>query len=183
MLDVLLYSLLIIAARVADVSIGTIRTIVVVQGRRGLAFILAFFEVAIWVAVVSGVIGQVREQPLYVVAYALGFALGNYIGMTIEQQIALGRQVVRIMTRRGMELAQAFRDQGLRVTQFDGLGRDGPVQELFIELGRREVRRVVAEARTLDPLCYYIIDDIRTASSAREPLGEDSGLRGVLKRK
>ncbi len=183
MLDVLVYCLLIIAARIADVSIGTIRTIVVVQGRRGLAFVLAFFEVAIWVTVVSGVIGQIREQPAYVVAYALGFALGNYLGMTIEQHIALGRQVVRIMTRRGAELAQALRAQGLRVTQFDGLGRDGPVQELFIELGRREVGRVVAEARALDPLCYYIIDDIRAASSARPAASADGSWRDVLKRK
>ncbi len=173
---------IIVCARIADVSLDTVRTIVVIQGRRGLAFILGFFELLIWVSVVSGVISQVREQPLYAVAYALGFATGNYVGMVIEQRLALGRQVVRIITRQGPALAAAMREAGVRVTQFDGQGRDGPVQEVFIELERKQARQIITQARALDPRCYYLVDDVRLASSAELPR---SSFRwpGILQRK
>ncbi len=174
--------LLIIVARIADVSLGTIRTINVVQGRRHLALVLGFFEVLIWVFVVSRVISQI-QQPIYAVAYALGFALGNYVGMTIEQRLALGRQVVRVFTRIGPEMAAAQREAGFRVTQFDGYGRDGPVQELFIEVGRRDVAKVIARARALDPRCYYMVDDVRVVSSASAQSRESTGWRALLKKK
>ncbi len=181
--EVALMCLLIIVARIADVSLDTIRTIVVVQGRRGLALVLGFFELLIWVSVVSRVISQVRVQPAYAVAYALGFALGNYVGMVIEQRLALGRQVIRIMTRLGPALTTALRDAGLRVTRFDGHGRDGPVQELFIETERKQTRKIIAQARALDPRCYYTVDDVRLASSADLPQRKSIGWRAILGKK
>ncbi len=180
---VILTCLLIIVARIADVSIGTIRTINVVQGRRTLAVCLGFFEVLIWVVVVSRVIQDINEQPIYPLAYALGFALGNYIGMTIESRIALGRQVVRIFTRQGAAVAGPLREAGYRVTQFDGCGRDGPVQQLFIEIVRKQAGNVIQQARALDPRCYYMVDDVRYASSADLEIGEPTGWRAVLKKK
>jgi uncharacterized protein YebE (UPF0316 family) len=182
MLTVVLTCLVIIVARIADVSLGTIRTIFVVQGRRKLAFILGFFEILIWVTIVSSVIRQIHEQPVYAVAYAFGFALGNFVGVTIERRLALGRQVVRIITREGYALAHAFRETGLRVTQFDGMGRDGPVHEVFIEAGRHATNKIIAQAREVDPKCYFMVDDVRRASSETQ-IGEPAGWQAILKRK
>ena len=182
-LSVLLTCLLIIAARIGDVSLGTIRTIFTIQGRRAVALLLGIFELLIWIFVVSNVIQDIRAEPAYGLAYAIGFALGTFVGMTIEQRLALGRQVVRIITRLGPELAQALRNSGLVVTQFDGYGRDGPVQELFIEVERKQCRNVLAQARALDARCYYTVDDIRIASSANVQNRESTGWRTILKKK
>ncbi len=181
--EVVLWCLVIVGARIADVSLGTIRTIITIQGRRGLALLLGFVELLIWVFVVSGVIEGIQHQPAYAVAYAAGFAMGTFVGMTIEQRLALGRQVVRIITRQGPELAQALRTAGLRVTQFDGYGRDGPVQELFIETERRQAGKVVAQARALDPKCYYLVDDIRLASTEAIEMQSSTGWRAIFKKK
>jgi uncharacterized protein YebE (UPF0316 family) len=182
MWSVLLTCLLIVAARIMDVSLGTIRTINVVQGRRALALVLGFFEVLIWLLVVSRVISQI-QVPAYAIAYALGFALGNFVGMTIESRLALGRQVVRIFSRQGTEMAAAMREAGLRVTQFEGWGRDGPVQELFIEIGRRHAANVIEQARALDPRCFYMIDDIRLVSSPHAPAGDQMRWTAIVKKK
>ena len=182
MLSVILTCLLIVAARITDVSLGTIRTINVVQGRRTLALVLGFFEVLIWVFVVSEVITKISD-PAFAIAYALGFALGNYVGMTIEQRLALGRQVVRIFTRLGPEMAATQRERGFGVTQFDGYGRDGPVQELFIETVRRDAAKVIAHAREIDPKCYYMVDDVREVSSASAHARTSTDWRAVLKKK
>ncbi|MEW6200300.1 MAG: DUF5698 domain-containing protein [Planctomycetota bacterium] len=183
MSSVVLMCVFIIVARVADVSLGTIRTIMVVQGRRGLAFILGFFELLIWLSVVSRVILHIHEQPVYAAAYAFGFALGNYVGVTMESRLALGRQVVRIITRSGPELAAGLRTAGFRVTQFDGHGRDGPVQELCVEVERRATGNVLAQARAGDPKCYYTVDDIRSTSSVDIRMSEPTGWRTILKKK
>jgi uncharacterized protein YebE (UPF0316 family) len=180
--SVLLTCLIIVVARITDVSLGTIRTINVVQGRRHVALMLGFFEVLIWVFVVSRVISEIR-QPAYAIAYALGFALGNWVGMTIEGRLAMGRQVVHIFSRLGPEMATALREAGLRVTQFDGYGRDGPVQHLLIEIGRRHSANVIGQARTIDPRCFYMVDDVRLVSSVHGQLPARAGWRAVLQRK
>lgn len=180
---VLATCVLIILARITDVSLGTIRTVCVVTGRRWLAWGLGFFEVLIWVTVVSRVIDNLN-QPAYAVSYALGFATGNYVGMAIESWLALGQQVVRVFTRQGDYVAEQLRQAGYRVTRFDGRGRDGPVALLYTEIPRRRLRAALDHVHELDPHCYYTVDDIRVASSAllRQQQGS-TGWASILKRK
>jgi uncharacterized protein YebE (UPF0316 family) len=175
--------LFIILARIADVSLGTIRTIITVQGRRHLAVACGFVEVSIWVFVVSNVIQSIQARPIFGVAYACGFSLGTFVGMTIERYLALGRQLIRVFTRQGPEMAASLRDNGYRVTQFDGYGRDGPVQELFIELERKQVPTVIRLARELDGRCFYTVDDVRLTSAAGLDQRQTTGWRSVLKKK
>lgn len=160
-------ALLIVVARVADVSLGTLRTVAVINGRRGAAWALGFVEVLIWVLVVSQVITTVRDSWVYAVAYAFGFATGNFIGITIEQFFAFGRQVVRVFTREGEAMATRMRESGFAVTEFEGRGREGPVTMLFIEVERRGAKAVADLARSVDAHCFYTIGDIREASTAR----------------
>ena len=160
--------LLIFCARVGDVSLGTLRVVMVTQGRRGRAALLGFCEVLIWVFAASRVIGNLGK-PHLAVAYAAGFACGNYVGLTIERWAAMGNQVVRVFSRRGEPLADELRQQGFRVTLFHGLGRDGPVHMLYAETERRRIPAILNEARRLDPQCFYVVDDVRIASSVGDP--------------
>jgi uncharacterized protein YebE (UPF0316 family) len=163
--NVLIGALLIVAARIADVSLGTLRTVAVINGRKGVAWALGFGEVLIWVLVVSQVITTVRDNWFNAVAYAFGFATGNFVGIMIEQYFAFGRQIIRVFTRDGEAMARSMRERGLRVTEFEGKGRDGPVAMLFVETERKSAHDVVEAARAIDPDCYYTIGDIREAST------------------
>ena len=82
----LLLGLLIFLARVVDVSLGTIRTIVIVQGKTLVAFVLGFIEVLIWITIVSTVVHRITETPVLVLFYALGFATGNVVGIIMERR-------------------------------------------------------------------------------------------------
>ncbi len=165
---VLITCLLIILARIVDVSLDTFRVIAIVRGKRLLAFSLGFFEVLIWVSVVSRVV-QKFDEPIILVAYATGFAFGNFLGVTIEGWIGAGEQVLRIFTKHGQEVARALRGLGFQVTKFLGEGKDGPVSLLFIETTRRNSREVLNTATQLDSACFYVIDDIRLSSSLNPP--------------
>ena len=162
---VLLTSLGIVLARIVDVSLATIRTISLVRGRRVRAAFLGFFEVLIWITVVSGVI-QNMDHPIYMVCYALGFALGTYIGIGVEARLSSAQQVVRVFSRAGDAVTSRLRDMGYVVTQFEGTGREGPISMLFLEVSRRRVPQVLASAVEVDPTCFCIVDDVRQSSGA-----------------
>lgn len=181
-MEMLIKCVLIFLARVCDVSLGTIRTVSVVNGRRHLAVALGFFEVLIWVFAVSAVVSDALRQPVFAIAYACGFAAGNWVGVTIERHLAFGNQVVRVFTRKAAEMAVMLREAGYRVTEFGGTGRDGPVSLLLVETKRRVMPDLTKRARVIDPGCYYIVDDIRTTSA---PVGSypPTGWRAVTKKK
>ena len=181
-LTVLSTCLLIVLARIADVSLGTLRTVFVIGGRRYTSWVIGFIEVLIWVVVVSKVIHNL-DNWVYAVCYAFGFATGTFIGMTVEEHLALGQQVVRIFSRRGDDVAEALREAGYQVTVFDGRGRDGPVQLLFIGTARRRVSKVADLARSIDPGCFHIVDDIRVAGPLHPSIHLPTGWRAVMKRK
>ena len=179
MTTVLINCLIIIAARIGDVTLGTVRTVAIVHGRRHLALVLGFFEVLIWITVVSKVVSLAAAEPGYGVVYAFGFALGNWVGITIEQRLALGQQVIRIFTRHAGAVATSLRIEGHRVTVFAGEGRDGPVWLLYIQTGRRRIPALAERARALDPDCFYVVEDVRAASSVSAE--EQSRWRSLLK--
>jgi uncharacterized protein YebE (UPF0316 family) len=157
-------------ARVVDVSLGTLRMLAVMNGRRWLAWGLGFVEVLVWVMVVSHVIKAITwENWYYGVAYAFGFATGCWVGIAVEQALAHGEQAVRVFTRRGIELAAVMRGEGLGVTVFSGHGKDGPVDMLYIEVKRRRVPMVTALVREMDPAAFYVVDDVRYKSMSGSP--------------
>jgi uncharacterized protein YebE (UPF0316 family) len=168
--QILLTAFLVFCARLGDVSLGTMRLILVVSGRRGLAWLCAFCEVAVWVVAILAVLSNLSE-PIVAVGYCLGYATGTFLGMTFERHIKLGEQVVRIFTSRGDDVAHGLRLAGYRVTSFKGQGRDGPVDLLFIQAPRRKAEEAVQAARNIDTQCFYVIDDVRTAAVARASAG------------
>jgi len=180
--EVLVVGLLIMFARIADVSLGTVRTLAIVQGRANVAWVLGFSEVLIWLFAVSHVIRHL-ESPVYAICYALGYATGNYVGVKIESWLAFGEQVVRVFTRAKGGVSDALRDEGFRVTSFEGRGRGGPVELVFIETKRRETPRLLKEVARLDPECFYLVNDIRMAAYPAMVQPAPSGWRAILKRK
>ncbi|MDJ0857329.1 MAG: DUF5698 domain-containing protein [Desulfobacterales bacterium] len=175
-LSVLLTGVIVFLARICDVSIGTVRTIVTVQGRTVIAFILAIFEITIWVLVASTVINQVKEEPILVLFYAFGYATGNVVGILVERRLAFGINILKVLTRQaGGEIADYLRGKGQPVTVFIGEGMKGPVNELYIACRRRDLKWILPEVRTMDPQAFYIIEHARDMSKILRPMYSPAG--------
>ena len=157
--------LLIVLARITDVSLGTIRMVSVIQGRRAFAAVLGFCEAFVFICVVAKVLLNM-DQPVYAVAYGLGFAAGTYLGMVIEQRLAFGKQLVFLLTARGPELADILRAGDYRVAQLKGLTRDGDLTILCVEIARREAQKLLRLASVVDDRCVFIVHDIRLTDFA-----------------
>lgn len=162
----LLLALLIFVARVFDVSLGTFRHAMIIRSKRGLAFCIAFVESLIWIFAVSKVITDVTD-PLTAFAFALGFASGTFVGITMESFLKIGEQVVKVFSVKGREVAVILRGEGFRVTEFSGKGRDGEVVLLFVQVRRREAKKVLKTARGIDKQCFLVVEDIKFVDSAK----------------
>jgi len=153
---------LIVLARITDVTLDTIRTAAIVQGRRVFAAILGFFEAVIYVCAVAKVLLNM-DHPIYALAYGLGFALGTFLGITIEQRLAFGVQLASLFTRKGVELAKALISARYRVAEVRGHVRDGEVTILYVEIPRKQVPKLIHDAATIDEECFCVVNDVRVA--------------------
>lgn len=161
-ISIWLLALIIFLLRICDVSLGTIRTIAVVQGLTLVAVPLGFLEVLIWIVAVAQVISRINESFLLVLAYAAGYATGNAVGILIERKLALGTVVIRMISATaGEEIATALRKQNRRLTTFAGRGRDGEVTLLYVTCPRRDVKSLLDDARETDPNVFYAVEPVR----------------------
>ena len=153
---------LIFFARVADVSLGTFRTIVVFRGRKLLATIIGFFEIIIWLVAAGQVLTNL-DQWYLALAYASGFAVGNYVGISIEGRFAIGDELVRCISFNRDVLAGKLRDEGFRVVSFDGdMGKAHLVELLFIIEKRRNVPSLIRLIKELDQTAVYSVSDLKS---------------------
>ncbi len=177
--------LIIFLSRIIDVSLGTLRTISIVQGRKWMAFWLGFFEVSLWLIIISAVIQRIQTTPILGVFYALGFATGNMVGIELEHWLALGHIILRVISREHCrELVNCIRVNGFSVTVFHGEGKDGPVCELYIVCRRRELKPLLQLVRDIDPRAFYVTEQTGAVSKIYRPaMRQSTGWRGIFKKK
>ena len=153
--------LLVFLARVVDVSIGTLRIIFVAKGLKHLAALLGFFESLIWLIAVTQVMQNLNSWQTYV-AFALGFSVGNYAGVVLEEKIALGNLLIRIITQREADkLVDVLRKAGYGVTSVDARGETGPVKLIFSITKRKNLEKIISIIKKYNPKAFYTIEDMR----------------------
>ncbi len=153
--------ILIFTARVTDVSIGTIRIILVAKGYKKLAPLTGFFETLIWIVAISNIIQNIDNWACYI-GYAAGFGTGNFVGMMIEEKLALGHELIRGITASSdSTLTDAIHAKGFGVTLTHAENQDGPVGILYIITTRKKASEVVAIVNEQDPSAIYTIESIR----------------------
>lgn len=160
----LLY-LIIFCAKIVEVSISTVRLVLINKGERVKGAILGFVEIMIWLVVVSSVLTNIAEDPIKVLIYAAAFSLGNFIGVTIESKIAVGLASIQVVVNQkdGELLAGALRDQEYGVTIIEGKGKDESVKSLlFIQLKRKKIPEAVKVIKQNNPNAYITINDIKS---------------------
>ena len=183
-LSLLLIPLLIFCARIIDVTIGTLRIIFVTRGMKYLAGGIGFFEALIWILAISQVMRNLNSWLAYI-AFALGFATGNVVGVLIEERIAMGNLIIRVITRREADELVAFlRQAGYGVTSVDACGESGPVKLLFSIVKRKKLAEVIAIIKRFNPNAFYTIEDVRFVTAPQVPgLPFDRVRRAPQKRK
>jgi uncharacterized protein YebE (UPF0316 family) len=173
--------ILIFLARLADVSLGTLRIMFISRGLKYLAPIIAFFEINIWLLA----IGQIMLNLGNIIcslAYAAGFALGNLLGITIEERISIGLVLLRIITKHDAEkLVDCLKKEKYGVTIHDAEGLNGKVKIIFAVIRRRDLRKTLNQVEKVHPHAFYTVEDVKSVGEAVLPVDKISGF-GILRK-
>lgn len=154
-------AVLIFCARVCDVSLGTMRIAFISRGEKYIAPAFAFFEMLIWLFAISQIIMNLNNLAYYL-AYALGFSTGVFTGINLEEKLAIGSRVIRVVTRKNAdELIEALRAAGFGVTSADASGNSGDVSLIFSVVKRTDIPQYVDMVKQFNPNAFYSIEDIR----------------------
>lgn len=161
--------LLIFLARMLDVSLGTIRIVFISRGLRKLAPLIGFFEILVWLLAIGQVV-QNLDQPIHYIAYAGGYATGTWIGMRLEERLALGFCTVRIITGEDARGLMEVLGRGqFGVTSFAARGLKGRVRLILTVIRRRELGRLLEMVRKEWPKAFVSVTDVRLASEGFLP--------------
>lgn len=159
--NVVLGALLIMGMRVADVTIGTFRTILVVQAKKYFAAIAGFFEVLIWISAMKFIIDNM-DTYLNLFAYAAGFGLGNLLGITLEEKVGLGYSQINIISKYAADkIANKLRQSKYGVTLLPAEGGSGGMAVIVAIVRRRDARNVIKMVEEVDKDCFITIQHSR----------------------
>lgn len=163
--DFVVLPVLIMLARIVDVSLDTIRVIMVAKGYRNLAPLVGFFQSLIWLITISRIMANLDNWTTYI-GYAAGFGLGTYVGMYLEGKLALGYELVRVITKKdATDLISKLREHDYPVTTVQGTGRDGEVGVVYIIIRRKVLQDVINVIQHFNPQAFYTIEDMRFVNS------------------
>ena len=170
-----LLPVLIFLARICDVTLDTLRIIYVGRGMKFLAPVIGFVEVMIWLVAITQIFKNL-SNPVCYVAYAGGFAMGNLIGILIEEKMAIGTVVIRIITQKDAEaLIRRLKENRYGVTNVDAQGAMGQVKIIFTIVKRKNIDSVLGIVRDCNPLAFYTIEDVRSVRKGVFPLFKAAG--------
>ena len=167
--------------RMCDVSLGTMRTIAVVDGRTRVAVALGFVEILIWVTALSEVIARIAENIWLAFAFAGGFAAGNALGIAAERRLAFGSCVVRLISEaHGEAVADAVRPLVRMVTTFRSAESD--LRLVYAICSRRALPGMLAAARAVDSGVFHAVERLPQSDDG-PPMFTPTGWRAFMKKK
>ena len=166
-LSLLLSAFFIFSMRIADVSIGTVRIVMLVRGKRVLAGFLSFLESLVWLLAAAQVLTDL-DDPVKMVAYAGGYAAGTMLGATVERWIAIGKCLMRIVVPNDApDVANVLRARGYYATVLNAEGRDGGVRIVFSVIKRRYTKEMLALVHEVSPKAFVTFEEVQ-ASTVKE---------------
>lgn len=163
LIEWVLFPLIIFASRATDVSLGTLRSVLANKGMKKMVPFIGFFEVLFWLFAISTVMKNLSNFMCYL-GWAGGYATGIYIGLSIEERLAIGTQVIRVFTQQDIsKLIDSLLEKNYSYTVLDGEGKKGAVKLIFIVVKRKDVKSVTEIIHRFSPHAFYSIEDIKRA--------------------
>jgi uncharacterized protein YebE (UPF0316 family) len=153
--------LFIFLARICDVTLGTLRIIFTSKGKKYIAPFLGFIEMIIWILAITHIFENLNNWACYI-GFAAGFAMGNFVGIIVEERLAIGYELIRIITRKDADsLISALREKGFGITSIRARGKKGDVGILYSIIKRSYLKDFVSFMKKYNPKAFYTIEDIR----------------------
>ncbi len=154
----------IFVAKIIEISMMTVRTVMMTKGEKLYAGIIGMFEVSIWLYLMSTILSNVQSDPLRVVAYAMGFGCGIYLGSMLEEKIGVGLVTIHVIAgvQEGMRIASILRANNIAVTNLKGEGRDAGKSVLMVHIKRRRKKEAISRIKESSQDAFITVYDVKS---------------------
>jgi len=161
---------IIFLSKTIELALGTLRLIVVANGKKLLGAILQAIASLVWVFAVGLVVVDVTSDPLKIVAFAIGSAFGSYLGSFLEEKMALGSNMLMAIIDKALEgaVTTALRDEGFAVTVVNGQGKEKERAILMIMASRKKRNRIVNLIKQVDCEAMIISESASTITGGHK---------------
>lgn len=149
--------LFIMFLRIGDVSLGTFRTIMIVQGKKYHAGFIGFIEVTLWIFAIRTIFTQL-DSLWNIAGYSTGFMIGNMLGIWLEQKIGFGFIQLNIISMNASEkVAETLRKMYFGLTILPGEGMQGKVNMIVSVVQRKNQKKIIKLVQEVDPNAFISI--------------------------
>ena len=150
-MNIILY-LVIFISKTIELALGTLRLIVVANGKKVIGAILQGIIAVVWICITGVVVNNITEDPLKIVAFALGSLFGSYIGSWIEEKMALGSNMLIAIIDKNLEqtITTRLRLENYAVTVLEGKGKEKERSILMIMVARKKRHHIVNIIKQID---------------------------------
>lgn len=162
-MNLALTCIIIFLARIADVSLGSLRIILLGKGKAKLAFLFGFLEIFVWFIVAKDALNQGNNWWI-VFSYCIGYAAGTYIGSMINEHFVGGQLGVQVVTsNHNYHIIEEIRKKGFAVSTLNIEGKDKSVSKymLFIEIDKMKFDDLKKIVHQLDPKAFLVVSETK----------------------
>ena len=163
-MELLLLCIKIFFARILDVSLGTLRTVITVKGKSLYASLVGFIEIFVWFLIVKEALNTNETSIWIAVAYSLGFATGTFIGSILSQKLITGNLSVQIITDKAYpDMVNTLRNEGYGVTVMDVEGKNTEEEKymLFIEINNKSLNHLQHLVKKIDNDAFIVVNETK----------------------
>ena len=166
----LLLPLFIFLAKVIEVSMGTFRLMLISRKEKVIAPMVAFVEVLIWIFTIGIVFNNLTNVMAYL-AYAAGFSTGTFMGMVIEEKMAIGNSLIRVITRKDSKrLINYLKKENYPITTIKARGTKSHVNIIFILLLRKSLKKMLGTIKKFNPRAFFSVEDVSVINEGMLPI-------------
>lgn len=152
--------------KICEVTIGTLRNVLINRGERVKGAIFAFIEILLWITITGTVLTGFQEDILRVLVFAIAFSLGNYMGSLLEEKLAFGLSSLQVIVPEGnisQELVKDLRSHNFAVTIVKGEGKDGNRNLLYLHIKRKKIPFAISIIHSYVENAVIIVNDVKVA--------------------
>lgn len=153
--------------KILEVTVSTLRMVLINRGERVKGSIFAFFDILLWLIITGSVLTGYQEDPIRVVVFAFAFAVGNYLGSYFDEKLAFGLSSIEVIIDdlgKARELASRIRDEDFAVTVLSGSGRGGERGVLLLHVKRKFIKKVILIIKKIEPTAFFVVKDAKAVT-------------------
>ena len=149
--------------KIIENAVGTLRLIVVANGKKKLGALLQGIVALVWIFGTGIVVVNINKDIFKIVIFVVGSIAGSYLGSIIEEKIALGSNMLICITKERFENIIKETLPNYKITII--CEKDNTHSLILIVLKRKEISKISNILKSIDKDIVIISEKAKTLNN------------------